>query len=180
MRKTEANRFSRVSAPQRVNSRKSQIKMFETVAVLVVFFFILVFGVQFYFGIQKASFQKELDRITSLKAVGLVLKAQHLPEFDCAIFGVTTENCFDVEKLKTFAEATKDDTIKQLYSGIFGRSVLNITQVYPGDGTTKYGLYENVLEGAGIEDKTQVPVQLYDPLTDEYYFGMLEVTVYAK
>ena len=43
-------------------NRKAQIKMFETIAVLVIFFFLIVIGVSFYFVMQSSSYNRQVER----------------------------------------------------------------------------------------------------------------------
>jgi len=82
--------------------KKSQIKMFETIAVLIVFFFLIGFGMTFYFMIAKSGAKKEAERAQSLKVIQVLQKISHLPELDCIRVGVETENCFDLIKLRLY------------------------------------------------------------------------------
>jgi len=78
--------------------------MFETLAVLVVFFFFLIFGASFYFKIQENSLLRELERSAQLQAVQTAQKALTLPELDCSFAGVQRQNCVDIDKVLKFTD----------------------------------------------------------------------------
>lgn len=62
--------------------RKAQLKMFETIAVLVVFFFLIVFGVSFYFVMQRSSYNKQVERNMQITAIDIAQKISDIPELD--------------------------------------------------------------------------------------------------
>ena len=78
--------------------KKAQVKMFETIGVLVIFFFLIVLGLSFYFVIAKKGAVEQYEKAAQLKGIEIIRKAITLPELDCARVGVQVENCFD--KLK--------------------------------------------------------------------------------
>ena len=67
-----------------MNNKKSQIKMGETLAVLIIFFFLLMFGYSFYAGIQQRNFIQELAQVESLRAIQLAQRVYYLPEIQCS------------------------------------------------------------------------------------------------
>ena len=73
--------------------------MFETVAVLIVFFFLLFTGSIFYFGAQKSALQKEKVKASEQYALQIVLKALYMPELDCSFLVTQKDNCIDKIKL---------------------------------------------------------------------------------
>ncbi|MEM4263654.1 MAG: hypothetical protein QW666_02040, partial [Candidatus Woesearchaeota archaeon] len=102
---------------------KAQIKMFETIGVLVIFFFLLVAAASFYFQIQKSSLQRELDKQVQLRAMQVVQRALHMPELDCSFVNVQKDNCFDLLKMSALSSHLgtnpQEDYLVDYYS-IFG------------------------------------------------------------
>lgn len=154
------------------------MKMFENIAVMIIFFFLLVFGASFYFTLQKASLEKEMERINQLAAVQQALRLTFLPELDCSFAGVQTENCFDRLKVEALAELKPATKIE--YFNIFGYSNVTLKTTYPS-GVPPKEIYSRTVEGSYT--KTQVPVLICeggcDPLNLEYSFGILEVDSYV-
>ncbi|MBI4145004.1 hypothetical protein HY493_02255 [Candidatus Woesearchaeota archaeon] len=155
--------------------RRAQIKMFETLAVLVVFFFFLIFGASFYFRLQESSLEREFDRNTQLRAVQIAQKSITMPELECSFAGVQRENCMDVLKVQAFAELLATEEAFIDYFPVFQYSTLTVRQVYPSQ--LEWVVY-NRPRG---EQSTllQIPVLIYDPNTNRHQFGYLEVRVYA-
>jgi len=159
--------------------KKAQIQMFETVGVLVVFFFLLVAGAVFYFNIQKSSMQKELVQQAQLRSLQSAQRAVFLPELDCSFARVTRDNCFDRFKIAALHEIiANDDHTRQVYTRSFGYANISVTEVFPGSGTTV--IYDYPPEEYRGILKSQLPVLLYDPVTWDAAFGIMEVTTYAS
>ena len=156
-------------------NKRAQIKMFETLAVLVVFFFFLIFGASFYFKIQENSLIREFERSEQLRSIQIAQKTMTLPELDCSFAGVQRENCVDIEKVLEFRRLLSTDTNAQIeYFKTFKQSKINITQVYPfRDSWTIYSRPETNQSRA-----IQIPVSILNGRTNDYSFGYIEVTVY--
>ena len=154
---------------------KAQIKIFETIAVLVIFFFFIAFGMNFYFVIQRSEIQKEISRVQDLRSIQTAQKATFLPELDCVVIGVQRENCFDTLKLDIIRPIIGSPASVNVYVPIFGYSTLNVTQIYPSK--RNWVLYHR--SRPGDQKRFQTPVLLYDPGEFKYGFGVLEVTVYG-
>lgn len=167
----------RASLARQKHSTKAQIKMFETIGVLAIFFALLVGGGAFYFKMQESALQKELAKARQLRLLQSSLKATFLPELDCTFVTVQRENCFDKLKLEAFENLSQKN--KQHYFGLFGTSRITVSEVYPKPGFVKV-LYDNPLEEYESKLVAQNPVLLYDPVTNTYGFGVLEVESYAE
>jgi len=162
-------------------SKRAQIKMFETIGVLVVFFFLLAIGSSFYFGAQNSALKKEKDRVSEQLAFNTFLKALYLPELDCSFLVTQKDNCIDKIKLGLLSDLLRTNSSAHTdYYGVFGDATVNVTQVYPPSDFA-VTLYENrpgnVSQFVG---KSQSPILLFDSWNDEYAFGMVEVTVYVQ
>lgn len=156
---------------------KAQVKMFETIAVLVIFFFLIAFGLTFYMMISKSSAKKAHERFLQLQAIQTVQRLSTLPELECAVIGVQIENCFDKIKINKFSELLQTEKAKEWYYKIFGFSEITITQIFPETTTPSITLYSNKLEDKGYSF-SQVPVLLYEPMQNTFSFGVVETKLY--
>lgn len=171
---------------------RGQIKMFETIGVLIVFFFLLFTGSIFYFGAQKSSLLKEKVRANEQYAFQIVLKALYLPELDCSFLVTQRDNCVDRIKLQKLSQLiAANETVRKDYYTDFGYAEITVDEAYPGNST--WNLYENVpteirmekgkeIEVPSFTDKrtTQSPILIYDAWLDNYAFGVMEVSVYVE
>jgi hypothetical protein len=156
--------------------KKAQIKMFETIAVLVIFFFLLIFGMSFYFKLQQNSLQKQIQRTTQLQTIQIAQRTAFLPELDCVLVGVQRENCFDTIKLQKFNDILQDPQAKVDYFSLFQSSTIQVREVFPNK--KNFTLYDRPVEGPSTF--TQIPMLLFDSVERTYSFGVLEVRVYES
>ena len=156
---------------------KAQVKMFETVGILIVFFFLLVFGVSFYSLMQKSSFEKETEKNIQLESVKVAQKIAYLPETECAIVGIQIENCIDAHKIVAFHELLLDDGTRLKYFPILGYSNVSVKKIYPGNEEV-IPLYE-FTGGRTRKIPTFYPIVLYNATAKSYDFAVLEVDVYG-
>ena len=70
--------------------KKSQIQIGETIAVLFVFFLLVVIGFIFYVGVIKDSIVSEKDELSQLKSIEIAQKVLYLPELQCSEGVVST------------------------------------------------------------------------------------------
>lgn len=166
------------SAATPFTNLRGQIKMFETVGVLVIFFFLLAIGSVFYFGAQRSALEKERVAASEEYALQIVLKSLYLPELDCSFLVTQKDNCIDTIKLSHFAELLRtNERAQEDYFDEFGYATITISEAYPDNSTmTLYSNTPNDYEG---KLSTQSPILLYQPITDSYAFGIIEVNVYV-
>lgn len=157
---------------------RAQIKMFETVGVLIVFFILLVTAGAFYFGLQRQSIDQE--RFSTADNVGLqtALRVIDLPELDCSLFGTVRDNCIDKYRLESFSDLLKNDDVVEDYFSGFGFSTITVRDVWPCNVCGSFVLYNNT-RAASVESATVTPVLIHDPWLDTYSFGVVEVVVYV-
>jgi hypothetical protein len=165
--------------------------MFETVGVLIVFFFLLVTGSVIYFSAQRSALQKEKIKFSEQYAFQIVLKALYMPELDCSFLVTQRDNCIDKIKLEKLSKLiNKDDKAKTDYFSEFGYASINVIEAWPVKNS--WTLYENVptekKKVGGVEKEvptytskiaTQNPILLYDAWQDTYAFGVIEVAAYV-
>jgi len=157
--------------------KRAQIKMFETVGVLIVFFFLLAVGSVFYFGAQKSALQKERVVASEKYALQIVFKSLYLPELDCSFLVTQRDNCVDKIKLQHMADLLQTERAQEDYFTEFGYASITITEAFPGNETIL--LYQNAPDSYIGKISTQNPILLYDALKDSYAFGVIEVDVYV-
>jgi hypothetical protein len=162
--------------------KKSQIKMMETISVMLVFLILLTFVVIFYANISQSGASSKVQDRSNLQSIAITQVMSSLPEFQCAFKNIIIENCFDILKVKAFTDFTKtpfgNQTLGTIYFDMFKFSKLNIHEVYPYQNEwIVYDLKPN--RTRYDERKTYVPISLYNASANKYYFGMLEVTVYS-
>jgi len=158
--------------------KRAQIKMFESLAVLVVFFFFLIFGASFYFKLQESSLNRQLEQNTQLRVVQIAQKTLTLPEISCSGLSVERENCVDVLKVQEFSRILADPNNADArvdYFKVFENSDIRVVQIYPQPA--EWDIYSNQ---DGDESRVlQIPVLIYNALPDTHSFGYIEVRVYA-
>jgi len=164
-------------------SRRAQMKMFENIGVMIIFFFLLVFGASFYFTLQKASLEREMVRVNQLASVQQALRLTYLPELDCSFAGVQIDNCFDRLKVESLIAARPTSNLA--YFNVFGYSTVSLRTIYPKPAAPKQDIIYSRKLNATDSDiiKTQVPVLICEKGCDQtdprYSFGILEIDSYV-
>jgi hypothetical protein len=158
--------------------KNAQMKMMESVLVLVIFFFLIVFGVGFYVYFTKVSDKDKVSESQELYAIESTQRMKYMAELQCTKGGSeVVPDCFDIIKIKVFKEISKDNPrYERLYPGIS----INITQIYPPDGNGRKGdiIYDNHPANITGEDIFYLPLALYNPINRTYAFGFATVGVY--
>ncbi len=156
--------------------RKSQIKMGETIAVLIVFFILLLVGMVFYAKFKGDSIERKREEMDIMNTIEIAIKASRLPELQCTTAGIECGNTIDLLKLQALEEIIKYDLIGNPYYDMFYASEIVIEQVYP---TTNSWILYNFSGGKTSVQPVYVPVTIHDVITDEYSFGFIRVGVYV-
>lgn len=157
--------------------KKAQIKMGETIAVLVIFFFLLIFGFAFYVKVQEKFFEEQHSKQLNLKALQITQKASYLPELQCSVQNIQFDNCFDVHKINSFYSIIRNNmTLIGDYYEIFGFSKIYIQEIYPGNDT--YMIYNNTLQNATgnrqiVSLESRVPISLFNGKKNTWAIGVL-------
>src|SRR3989344_128999 len=155
---------------------RGQMKMFETIAVLIVFFFLLAIISVFYLSAQRSSITDESTRLGEGLALQTVFKALYLPELDCSFLLSQKDNCMDVLKLKSFEARLQDESVSAGYFEEFKDARIAVSEIFPRKQS--WLLYKHEPSVRASEQVTQSPVLLYDGRTDSYAFGVIEVRTY--
>ncbi len=162
--------------------------MTESIAVLVVFFIIIVMGFVFYFRVnQTTSTIKETESL-ELRSVQVAQKFSFLPETECSDDNVRREDCIDLRKLNKASELMITNSLD--YYDAFGFAEVTIQQVFPRTDTNNDGiiddedgkwlLYNNTPPDWTDKLSTIIPTALREARSRDTYFGLVIVDVYDK
>jgi hypothetical protein len=156
---------------------KAQMKMGETIAVLIVFFMILFFGIFFYANMERKGIQERLEKMEEKKSIDISQTIAFLPELKCTAGNITRSLCIDKLKKDVFAEQIGNQ-YSRYYQSLFSNTKIELTEIYPNSGD-----YITIYEGTTSEQyfTTYIPVSVFDP-TDypgRYTIGLLKITYYT-
>lgn len=159
--------------------RRAQIRMAETIAVLTIFFFLLVFGFGFYMKLTKDWVERQSDKNVNLRALQISQKAAYMPEFQCSIQNIQDDNCFDILKVRIFgSRINESDELKERYFEELGFSKLVLEQIYPKNPPDdEWVLYNRLLNESQGTITSIIPVSIYDGEERQYSIGILHITV---
>lgn len=161
-------------------SKKSQIQIMETIAVLFVFFMLVAIGIVFYTNIYKSNLQGEQEAESQSKSVTIAQRVMFLPELQCSGNNIIKDNCIDLLKLSSAAAAINgNDNYKLDYYDLLEYSDVNVQEIYP-DPAKKWSLYSRKIPSFKSSFVTNAPVSLYDPISKSYSFGVLTIETTAK
>lgn len=161
-------------------NHKAQMQMTETIAVLFIFFVLILFGIVFYYQYQRVSISEKNQELIAVRAVDTTLKTLFLPELSCSRGEAETEdNCIDMMKLRQ-ANATFQRHLEEYYFQIFSYSSVAVYQVYPTP--MNFTLYDKPKPDYTNFEPTFFVVSLRDETAGEeptYNFGYIKVGVYS-
>lgn len=165
------------SKGKRTATRKAQVKFGETIAILFIFFLLIVVGAVFYVRIKAVSVSREVTEFQDVKAVELSQTVSFMPEFQCTEVNVIEPSCFDIYKLNAMEKVAEDPLNKAFYLRALGKVSIEILQIYPP--ADKIVPYNNSPGNYTAASQSNVPISLFDVTEDEYYFGVLRITTYS-
>ena len=159
---------------------KAQIRMSETIAILFIFFVLILFGLIFYFKYQGISLKEQQEETLANRAMDTTLKALFLPELICSEGNAESEdNCFDLMKIE-HAHQVFQDNLNEYYFDMFSYANITVFQTYPTP--EKYVLYEKVKPDYTRKEPTFFVVTLKNELItgeETYGFGYIVVEVFS-
>ena len=158
----------------KLSMKTAQIKMFESIAILAIFFILILFGFVFYTRVQQSTYKVESEERTILKAIDISQKVLFFPELQCSGDAIIESDCIDLLKLEAAKSIINDNPGD--YFNILGFSNIHVTEIYPKE--INYSLYNFQKEVNNGQTSTQFPISLFDARTKDYYFGILYVDIY--
>ena len=157
-------------------SRKAQVRMGETIAILFIFFMLIVVGAVFYVKIKSVSVSRDISEFRDVRAVELSQTISFMPEFQCTEVNVVEAGCFDIYKLKAMEKVSNDSKNKAFYLRELGQVKIEILPLYPPKATIVP--YNNSPGNYSVASQSHVPVSLFNVTEEKYYFGVLRITTY--
>ena len=155
---------------------KAQVQMGETIAILFVFFFLVIIGMVFYVNVIKSKSAAAKDENSQLEAVSALKRAISLPELSCSRQDISTSYCVDLLKLNAASGIMPKN--QEHYFDLLGFSVVSIQEIYPQERT--YPLYNSSLEKFTSKSSSSTPISLLDPVSDSSAFGIIQVETYSR
>jgi hypothetical protein len=163
-----------------MKTKKSQIQMMETIAILFIFFVIVFIAIIFFSRIWRSSISEEVSKYQELSSIEVAQLASSLPELQCSEDNIVKSNC--VDRLKVIAVQVTDQPQNDLldvnyYFDFFGYSQITIQQIFP-DSTDTWTIYHKAPEQIKNKRTTYFPISIFDPVENANYFGLLTLEVY--
>lgn len=155
--------------------------MTETIAVLFIFFILIIFGIIFYYKYSQVSFKEQQEQMLGKRAMEITLKTLFLPELICSKGKAEPEdNCFDLIKLRQ-VNSTFKDNYRDYYYNLFPYTTITVQEISPGNQS--WLLYDKPKSNWTLKEATYFVIALKDDLKTEdegkYAFGVLTVEVYG-
>ncbi len=152
--------------------KHAQIKMFETIAILIIFFFLVTFGFIFYAKIEKVNQKAELAEKTVENAVRIAQEVYHLPELQYTEYN---DPKGAIDQLKLQKAENIFEQRKEYYFNSLGYVNISIEYIYPNH-------YTRILYDFPKNDSelipTPLPILIRDPISGNNTFAILHVGVY--
>lgn len=161
-----------------MSNKKAQIQIFETIAVLAVFFILLGIGFIFYTKVIKSNIESDAAEISQSKSVSVAQRVMFLPEIQCSEDNVPKEGCIDTLKLDSAISVINKPENSLYYYDSFEFSEIKIDEIYPN--SQHWDLYLKTTADYKNKFQTNVPVTLYDPKTKTSKFGIISITTQTK
>lgn len=155
--------------------KKAQLKIGETIAVLIVFFVLLFFGIMFYSNLERENIKEQVEDIEQQASIDIAQRIQFLPELKCTSGDITRTLCIDKIKMRAFKNISSQSMT--YYQSVFGSSKIEVAEIYP-----EFSNYTLLYQGPESQQyfTTFLPISIFEPLPypGKYKVGMLKVTYY--
>ena len=160
-------------------SKKSQLKMMENMAIMFIFFILIVIGFVFYMNMQKTSIKASSERFSQLEAMKIAQRIAFLPEVRCSEQNVPEADCYDYFKLKKAGELMTAAENVPYYSSLLGYSGADVVIIYPHEENIP--LYNKDYGDVEFSaSATDVPITVKNAGNDTYYFAVLRIRTYKR
>ena len=151
--------------------------MTETIAILVIFFILIVFGLGFYSRYQNSALLIQREQIFEKDAISLSLRITYLPELRCEQKEESTGTCVDLYKLDALDSLMKSGNadFMAFYSNLLGRSNIYFENLITGK---TYDVYNSTPLNFTKRTRVRTPILLRETTRKIDYFGVLYVDYY--
>jgi hypothetical protein len=166
--------------------RQGQMQLSETIAILFIFFVLILFGIIFYYKYSQVALKQENEELLQKRAVATTLKALFLPELICSDGDTEPEdNCVDMLKARHARQTF--EAHESIYFQLFSFSRISVHQIYPpvlpenselliwDKPKDEFTKLESTFFVVALRDETLAQ----DRNPENFAFGYLQVGVYS-
>jgi len=150
--------------------------MLETMAVLFIFFLLVVMGLVFYAKVLSGNIDFQKEESIQLNAIEIAQRASSLPELQCSLDNIVSDNCIDIIKLDVASDILVENEVFYYDRLLFSR--ITVREIYPGNN--EWTLYDRPREDSEDKRVTQIPISLFDPISNKNSFGVMFVELFVK
>ncbi len=163
----------------KIRNTKAQMHMMETIAVLLIFFVLVLIGIIFYVNVMKGNLEIEAEEARQLEAIEVAQRAIHLPEVQCSKgMDIVTSDCVDVLMMEAFDSEGIVSKNQLYYHDRLGFSKIVVREIYPNENKPEWVLYNLSLDKFKDKMTTYLPVSLKHSKENKYSFGIMQVDVF--
>ena len=148
----------------------------ETIAVLFIFFILVVMGFVFYAKILKGNLGQQKEESVQLNAIEISQRASSLPELQCSEDNIVSDNCIDLLKLEAASGIMQQNAEYYYDRLLFSR--ITVKEIYPNNH--EWILYNRPLGKFSNNITTNIPILLFDRIENKNSFGIMAVELYLK
>lgn len=159
-----------------MRKKSAQIQMMETIAVLFIFFILVVVGFVFYAKILKGNLEQQEEESVQLNAIEVAQRASSLPELQCSEDNIVSDNCIDLLKLEAASQIMQQNDVYYYDRLLFSKITVN--EIYPDN--KEWALYSRPLEDFSNKITTSIPISLFNPIENKNSFGIMTVELFLK
>ena len=163
--------------------RKAQLQSSETIFAVFIIIIIIILGIVFYSRVEEGRLKEKEREARALRLVSLAHTISSWPELECSVLRSRDFNCIDRSKLDilpVFITDSKaaDSYFLNYYTDLLRRSAIVVREEYTFTGVpSKWVIYNNSFKALS-QQEVSVPVSIYDPVSQKYSYGVMELTVY--
>lgn len=155
-------------------NRNAQIQMMETIAILIIFFVLIIISFVFFMKTSSLGQEQKITKNQELESIRVSQAISFLPELQCSSKNILKDNCFDKYKLNAFQNLPNKN---KTYYPLFYFSDISVKEIYPFSGS-KWSLYNLSIDGTSY--MTSIPILLYNATSRTNSFGILNIKYYAR
>lgn len=154
--------------------KKSQMKMMESILVLIIFFFLLVFGIVFYTRFSQSDAEDQFRERMLRQGMDATERFQYSPEVLCVgVRGDVRTDCFDLINLDIFKKVAEDRYLQ--YSQIYPNMVIEGNIIFPESKERSWVIYNSSSEELRAHSSSFIPAAFFNATSRQNYFGFIKI-----
>lgn len=148
---------------------KGQLRLFESIAVLLVLFFLFAFGMQYYGAYQHSQLERMGQQFSQIDSIKISTKVIGSPYLVCSDLNIRSGLCVDLYKMRALKEF--DDVELEL-----GMTTITIVKTYPIE--ERVVVYNRTPTSYRNKITSHFPVIINDPFDFKNAFGFILIEIY--